>query len=495
MYERAIETCYLLNDPAAALYFFEKSRAVLLSDKLNELNANQRLSAVEVQKEKELRRRSNEIQGQLGQLTPTDTAVAGLRSQLLETQKEQEAFMKNIERSNPQYYRYKYDNRIPDLGNVRQKLLGSKGHESAFLTYFLGDSALYGISIRKGSILFKKLNLSEFLRNQQEFRNTLVNREQQNRHFDHYLAAAHRLYQNLVAPFAIPKGTKLIVSPDGDFIPFAAMSLSAKQPDYLIRYHAISYTYSARFLEVLPQPAPTNWWTERSFLGMAPVEFSPSLQQATLAGSDEALSQIQGHFLFPKSLTGKDATRQAFLTEAPLSRVVQLYTHAEADSTRTPKLYFADSVLSLSDLASASGFRTQLMVLSACKTGLGKLQRGEGVFSMARGLAGLGVPTTLTTLWSVEDKAMYGLNQLFYRYLADGLPLDEALQKAQLEWLATMPRGDQLPYAWAGVVLIGRTDPVATHPISRTSYIALFSFLLVSALGLTFYLVKRKHNP
>ncbi|WP_247231703.1 CHAT domain-containing protein [Telluribacter sp. SYSU D00476] len=490
MYEKAIHTCYLLNDPEAALYFFEKSRAVLLSDKLNELNANQLLKPEELEQEKGLRKQIADLQIQLSQRLPSDTALPRLRNRLIETQKQQDLFIKTLESNNPQYYRYKYDRHVPDLNQLRRQLAASGGDSQSYLTYFVGDSTLYGIYISQERVTFRKLNRSDYLRHQQEFTRRLISREQRNRHFNQYLGAAHGLYQQLIAPFAIPKETRLIISPDGDFIPFAALSLSPHQPDYLIRHHALSYTYSARFLETVPG-SRSGWWSDKAFLGMAPVEYR-TLQLATLPDSDLALKKIQKYFVFPRSLIRQAATRRAFVEQAPDYRIVQLFTHADADSARTPQLYFADSVLSLPDLAAVREFRTRLMVLSACKTGIGKHQRGEGVFSLARGFAGLGIPTTLTTLWSVENKAMYGLNELFYQYIADELPLDLALQKAQNEWLATSSRGNQLPYVWAGVVLVGRTDPIEEYSYGTVGIATLTLLLIVGLIGVPRYLGKRK---
>ena len=102
--------------------------------------------------------------------------------------------------------------------------------------------------------------------------------------------------------------------------------------------------------------------------------------------------------------------------DAPNARVIQLFTHADADSTDAvePRVYFHDAALRLSELTQADRFASQLLVLSACKTGVGQNQRGEGVFSLDRGFAALGIPSTITTLWSVEDQPTYELTKLFY---------------------------------------------------------------------------------
>ena len=130
------------------------------------------------------------------------------------------------------------------------------------------------------------------------------------------------------------------------------------------------------------------------------------------------------------------------------------------------------------------------MVLSACRTGVGKNQKGEGVFSLARGFAGIGIPSTLTTLWNVENKSIYELTELFYDQLDKGLSLDVALQQAQIEWLHKKSNSNQLPYSWAGMVLVGNTDPIDTGLSSNMIYIlgVIILIILLSVL-----LLKRRY--
>ena len=459
-YERAIQTCQLLDDPAAALHFFEKSRAVLLNDQLNERTAEAKLAPEEREKEQKLRRTIRSLANQLTDEALADTSVVRLRGELLAAVVRQEAFIEGLEKNNPKYFHARYDDRVPSLSTIRQTILNSK---TTFLSYFVGDSAVYGLCIGPERAILKRLDREKYWQNLNKLSRLLASREAQNSHFPDYLRASHGLYQLLVAPFQLKSGTQLIISTDGDLIPFSALSLSPLRPDYLVQHHAISYTYSAGFLVRAPRQ-PEGWWPAlHAFLGMAPVEFAPGLKQVSLARSDDALESVSKNFLFGKNMVKKAASRGAFLSQAPHHRIVQLFTHATADSSRVePKLYFADSLLRLSEVPDAT-FQTQLMVLSACKTGIGQNQPGEGVFSLARGFAAVGIPSTLTTLWSVEDTPTYGLARLFYSYLADDLPLDEALQQAQIEWLKSGDPEDQMPYAWAGVVLVGQRAPLGRY--------------------------------
>lgn len=115
IYENAIETCYLLNDYEKAFYFFEKSRAVLLNDKINELGAKQVLSEADCTKEAQLQARINELRKK----TETDkTKSDQTERELLMSENAQSDFIKNLEKTNPAYYRFKYDTTTVGLKQI-----------------------------------------------------------------------------------------------------------------------------------------------------------------------------------------------------------------------------------------------------------------------------------------------------------------------------------------------------------------------------------------
>jgi CHAT domain-containing protein len=299
------------------------------------------------------------------------------------------------------------------------------------------------------------------------------------------------LYEMLIKPFEMPSATRIIISPDGGFLPFEALSSSPASPEYLVRKYAFSYTYSAGFLSKSVRNKGLNIFS-RPFLGLAPVQFAPWLSQASLPGSDQVLKTIDQQFFRSKTLSGPAASRNAFLKEFSNYRIVQLLTHATADSSgAVPTLYFADSTLSLNELSVVGMPSTELLVLSACQTGIGKNQRGEGVLSLARGFAGLGIPSTLTTLWRVENESVYTLTELFYQALERKQPLDLALQTAKKNWLQTAGPSGRLPYAWAGMVLVGKVAPVNLGP-SRPIVFVLFGGLVVLLVFLFYSSRSRK---
>jgi CHAT domain-containing protein/tetratricopeptide (TPR) repeat protein len=99
-------------------------------------------------------------------------------------------------------------------------------------------------------------------------------------------------------------------------------------------------------------------------------------------------------------------------------------------------------------------FNADLIVLSACETGLGKEIKGEGLIGLTRGFMYSGAPRVVASLWNVDDLATAELMKLFYHgMLKDGLPAGAALRAAQLE-LSRQKRWAS-PYFWAGFVLHG----------------------------------------
>jgi len=95
-----------------------------------------------------------------------------------------------------------------------------------------------------------------------------------------------------------------------------------------------------------------------------------------------------------------------------------------------------------------------LVVLSACKTGLGKDIKGEGLVGLTRGFLYAGAPRVVASLWKVDDRATAELMKLFYqRMLRDGLRPAAALRRAQID-IQKQPRW-AAPYYWAGFTLQG----------------------------------------
>ena len=203
-----------------------------------------------------------------------------------------------------------------------------------------------------------------------------------------------------------------------------------------------------------------------------------------MSGSDQSLQRIRNYFSNATSLAGPEASKNNFLKDYYKYKIIQLYAHAtDSGYTGEPVIYFSDSVLSLSDLFYENKPATNLIVLSACETAGGKLFNGEGVFSFNRQFAALGIPSSISNLWQADDQSTYKITEFFYKYLAKGLPLDIALQKAKKEFKSISSKEKNLPYYWAASILVGQTNPIPLEKPFPWMWVTAIVIVLMFGLG------------
>lgn len=168
-------------------------------------------------------------------------------------------------------------------------------------------------------------------------------------------------------------------------------------------------------------------------------------------------------------IEGFQASKQ-FLTQTDLTpfRIVHFATHGRFDSTRPE---FSGLVLSLVDKQGQSleGYllsreiynlklNAELVVLSACESGLGKQLKGEGVIGLTRAFIYAGSPRVISSLWSVSDKSTVELMKCFYQHLlskTNPLSPAKALRQAQIEMIHGKVPKWRIPFHWAAFQLQG----------------------------------------
>ena len=480
LYENAIEACYLQSDEKTALYFFEKSRAVLLNDQLN----NQRLMGEgDILKLTQLKKKILQRERELTNAGAT-SEQSTLREEIFSSKQELERLEQFIKTQNPMYYQNYLDTGVITLEYVQQRLLKK---DQALLEIFSGDSAVYALQVTTTNCYLTKIDKPDFEATSSKYILHLSNPEIMNRDFNDFVNTSSHLYNLIFRQFSVP-GNRIIISPDGQYFPFECLvtSKTNQQANWFLNDHAVSYAYSARFL--MNDFSVSSSKAAKNFMGVAPVSFPSAFSLASLPGSDQSLNKISSYFANAFTLSAARASRSNFLQQFSKYRVIQLYTHAsDSSGNNEPVIYFADSALFLSDLISDSKSGTSLIVLSACETGKGKIYQGEGVFSFNRGFAALGIPAAITNLWSVDNESTYRLTELFYKWLAKGLPTDVALQKAKLEFLQTTSKEKSMPCYWAGPVLVGKADTIELSKPYTWKWIAVFA-----VIGCIVFIIVRK---
>ncbi len=134
----------------------------------------------------------------------------------------------------------------------------------------------------------------------------------------------------------------------------------------------------------------------------------------------------------------------------------------------------------------------ELAVLSACNTGFGPLQGGEGAMSLAHAFRYAGCRSVVMSLWPAEDESTARIVDRFYAGLAEGLPKDDALRQARLAYLDDADPLHAHPYYWAHLVAIGDMTPLRRSGIGWGWWLGAGGFLVVFLVGLA--LNRRRKN-
>ena len=472
LYEHAVEACYLQKDIVGAFYFFERSRAVLLNEQL----ANQHwMGSDEISKRVQVKQKISKLQREASNTAINSKVYAEMQDELFVNMREQERLEELIRASSPLYYQG-IDSNYITLNDAKAKLL--KDHQ-ALIEVFAGDSAVYTLLITSGQDYFYRVEKNQFDSAVLSYTSYISDRRLLNSDFAGFRKVSHQLYQLIFQNRPVPSG-RIIISMEGRYFPFESLITEdqGKDPVYFLNDHAVSYAYSARYL--MNDFTPALATAKGNFLGIAPLQYRYPPYLSSLVASDGSLKTIGSYFDKCRSQVAQNASRNNFLQTFPGYKIIQLYTHAsDTSENKEPVIYFADSTLYLSELIPGSNPITRLIVLSACETGGGTIQQGEGIFSFARGFAAMGIPSCVANLWSVENVPTYHLTELFYKYLSKGYALDMALQKAKLEFFSTASAEDKLPCNWASAILIGKTDAIEND---KSSF-PWTSILLVTCLG------------
>jgi CHAT domain-containing protein/tetratricopeptide (TPR) repeat protein len=299
--------------------------------------------------------------------------------------------------------------------------------------------------------------------------------------------------------------SRLIIAPDGALalLPFALLP-GDHGHEFLMETRTISYVPSGRDLLRKGAPAPAAMpllavgapafnWAPIQVAQVAVVRAGCAVQEesfASLPGTAQELNAISNAARQARPtqsvtvLDGAQATKAAFLEKAPTARVLHLATHAyfageECAPVALPALLgqnplllagiaFAganerekvDGILTALEVTALDLRASDLVVLSACDTGLGTLTRGQELLGLRWAFAYAGAKHLVTSLWTVPDHETATLMGHFYTALwKNSLPVADALRAAQLAMLqSAREKGDPAPHAWGAFVASGTLE-------------------------------------
>lgn len=466
-YEASVKAFKKKEYLALAFYFAEKSKSAALLESISDSDAKSfaGIPSQLLEEEKSLKTAIALTAQKLSQ-KPTEEEEKYLRETAFNLNRQYLAFVKNLEVQYPQYFNLKFNSASPSIKEV-QTLLDDK---TALLSYFIDEqnSRLYIFSISKNKFRITEQNLpADFDKLITAFRNGIYFNE-----IRAYSRSATKLSKILI-PKGISSGIKeLVIVPTGrlGIIPFEALLTKKLSSEvkydalpYLLNRFTVRYEFSAGLLLQKSKQPKTE--TASIFL-CAPVTFPEKEKLVDLPGTENEVKEISQLFAsknFNNAVfTGSQADEHLIKSDGLKKyNVLHFATHGVVDEN-DPELsrIFLQNSSDAEDGNLYAGeiynleLDANLVTLSACQTGLGKISKGEGVIGLSRALVYAGAKNIIVSFWSVADQSTAELMKDFYkRLLETNSGYSENLRAAKMSLIKNKIYSD--PYYWAPFILIG----------------------------------------
>lgn len=482
-----------------AFNYAQKSKARAFLDMLAEMriDPNTNLQPELLQRREklvtDLQDVESRIQEEGDKESPSKAKLSELEKKSTELEEQYSILIRDIRQQNPRMAGLQYPQ--PAELSQSQALLGPR---TILLEYFVGqaNSILFAVT-RENVGAFQIPNEKDLSARVTEIRDALQKPDPSAEITDHaytrYLTAAAGIYEKLIRPAqSLLQGKQqIVIAPDGPlhYLPFECLltsQVNSNHPDfaslpYFTLNHEIQYVPSVSVFASLnanKQNLPPGS-TQKALLAFA----DPALQAGNAKSKDVALvrswvgtlsnlpytkTEVEGiAHLFPSGtttvFTGEQATEKNVKT-AKLDEFRRLHfaSHGLIDEEKPE---FSALVLSPDPKDDEDGFLTMrevfdlklnadLVVLSACKTGLGKRIRGEGVMGLSRAFLSAGAASVLVSLWNVYDLSTATFMESFYRNMEQHKMNKMVALKTAREQMLKSGKYSH-PYYWSPFILIG----------------------------------------
>jgi CHAT domain-containing protein/Flp pilus assembly protein TadD len=389
----------------------------------------------------------------------------------------------------PNYYNLKFNRSTTEVGQIQTDFL-SKEKDMAWVSYYVGYTDCYAIVITHDHKYFLKLDPTEkIIRQLKSFNNYVshhINEELQQTSYKLYMG----LFQQIDSCLKIQtkKIKKVVVIPDGalNYLNFELLGKPKnKSWHYALYDYQFSYGYSSTLLfnEFSDQP---KWKPGTlSMIGFAPEFVKSSSMQSgemirdanekpgydffdfsPLEKNQEEVSHV-AQILKQKKINstlylGSKADESSF-KKADLNafNIIHLATHgfvsehqqniagiafSKNENSNDDGILYMDEIFNLKN-------RANLVCLSACETGSGVLQQGEGLVGLTRAFIYSGAQNLVVSLWKVQDESTAALMTNFYSSLVKNQSVSESLQHAKIAMIKKNPTIH--PYYWSAFIHVG----------------------------------------
>jgi CHAT domain-containing protein/Tfp pilus assembly protein PilF len=490
-YHAMVELLVAQNEPGEALNYAERAKARVLLDVLQSGKGDitKAMTAQEKERERKLRTEQISLNSQVSRESlraqPDQTRLADLKARLQKARLEYEAFQTSLYAGHPELKAQRGEAKTVTPEETAGLLPDA---QSALLEYVVTDEKTYLFVLSKdngykqGAVNLKSYTLpikrKELADHAAAFRQQLARRDLT------FRPAASKLYDLLLKPARAELQGKqtLVIVPDGALWELPFQALLDAQGRYLIEDHALSYAPSLtvlREMAKLRRRKADDRETSTTLLAMGnPALGKETVERVKLVHRDEELAPLPEAEKEVKTLAGlygarsqvyvgAEAREDRVKAEAGRFRVLHLATHSILNNASP--MYSQVVLARAGENASEDGLleaweimklelRADLVVLSACETGRGKVGAGEGMIGLTWALFVAGSPTAVVSQWKVESASTTRLMLELHRNLQPNfkksqLSTAKALQRAAVKMLGS--EDYRHPFYWAGFVVVG----------------------------------------
>ncbi len=466
-YEASVGSVKKKEFQLLAFYFAEKSKSSVLLEAIAESDAKSFAGIPGDLLEEEQKIKSGvALTAQKLAQKPTPQEEKALRETAYNLNRDYDAFTKRLETKFPEYFNLKFNTTSPTVRELQQKV----DSKTTILSYFIDDKNntiyIFKLSKRKYEIVTHVLP-KDFDRYITGLRNGLYFNDLKT-----YKISATALSKVLL-PKLPSSITSLAILPTGrlGIIPFETLFTKSPKDEgfqslpYILNRYNTRYEFSARL--ILQKSSKTNITTPPSIFLCAPITFPEKDHLNELPGTESEVKEIAELFKakqFRTSLfTNADASEMLIKSGALKNfKVVHFATHGVVDekNAELSRIFLQtssnteDGNLFAGEIYNLS-LQADLVTLSACQTGLGKISKGEGVIGLSRALVYAGAKNIIVSFWSVADESTSQLMKNFYIDMLNTSSHDygENLRQAKIKLIKEAKYA--APYYWAPFILIG----------------------------------------
>lgn len=397
------------------------------------------------------------------------------------------------------------------IEEIQRKLLGNN---NVLIEFSVSENRIYAFVLSDASLKTHMIDRNSISRQIEEL-NQLKNLE-----FEEFKSVSHVIFNELISPFYSDlKDKNIIIIPDRELYSVNFESLIKNQDgenfselSYLIKDHEISYLLSTstsnQFIEKKKKDSKNGLFIAPGFTdqmkqsyisdhpNQAPIQSQLIRQPFSLLTAELASNMVKGSFY-----QQTEAQESLFYENASDFEILHLATHGEVDNAYPMNSHLYMAYPNESDSANQDGIihafeiyglqlQAELAVLSACNTGSGKFQDGEGLISLAHSFLHAGCSAVLMSMWEIDEKTSSEILMDFYKNLTNGESKSASLRSAKLSFLEQSPPELAHPYYWAGLGLIGDKSPLESNKGFKNLLWIFLGALIVSAL--TYYFLRKK---